>query len=379
VDSSLSSDYAPSRSAKGKPRPSGEPDYMGPSGGAASPGPLPNTPSMGGAGYRPSPAERLDNDGPHKAEMLSRMDKMRRGDRVLPPCDRCRRLQVDCSKNLTACLGCTRKHAKCSWRDVADQELIDNPPPPARSHVQSSVNGGMGDDAAGSATSDVLPRPVRDEELLGEDDSDDSDGHYDAVNGRRSPSESLSPTEAPSAIVVLPANPRITQAGPMDTALPGAAAPAEAVLAPLPSYPFAALDSQSSSIYVSPMTVNSTPQPSSAAVKAERNVVAEKSYPSPPAPTPDSAETLERHPCSSNTPLSGFKVNGVREPLRDEQGIARLVGQYVQTSIEQQTPARADRPGDSERKYSISQIVNTEDSQPDQGSYNSGFQDQHAN
>lgn len=30
---------------------------------------------------------------------------------------------MDCLKNLTACMGCTRKHAKCSWREVRDNEL----------------------------------------------------------------------------------------------------------------------------------------------------------------------------------------------------------------------------------------------------------------
>ena len=30
---------------------------------------------------------------------------------------------MDCIKNLTACLGCTKKHAKCSWREVRVEEL----------------------------------------------------------------------------------------------------------------------------------------------------------------------------------------------------------------------------------------------------------------
>lgn len=64
-----------------------------------------------------------ENDGPHRAEMISRMEASKRGDRLLPPCDRCRRLHMDCIKNLTACAGCTKKHAKCSWRDVIESEL----------------------------------------------------------------------------------------------------------------------------------------------------------------------------------------------------------------------------------------------------------------
>lgn len=64
-----------------------------------------------------------DDGGPYKAEMISRMETMKRGERVIPPCDRCRRLHMDCIKNLTACLGCTKKHAKCSWKDVSLDEL----------------------------------------------------------------------------------------------------------------------------------------------------------------------------------------------------------------------------------------------------------------
>ena len=72
-------------------------------------------------------ADRIENSGPYRAEMLARMDQLQRGDRVLPPCDRCRRLHMDCLKSLTVCQGCTKKHAKCSWEDVSDQELRDNP------------------------------------------------------------------------------------------------------------------------------------------------------------------------------------------------------------------------------------------------------------
>jgi hypothetical protein len=65
----------------------------------------------------------LDDGGPFKGEMVLRMEVMNRGERVIPPCDRCRRLHMDCLKNLTACLGCTKKHAKCSWKDVRVEEL----------------------------------------------------------------------------------------------------------------------------------------------------------------------------------------------------------------------------------------------------------------
>ena len=142
---------------------------------SASPVAIPSTPSNLVHYNRPAPAERYDDSGPYKAEMLSRMDSMQRGDRVLPPCDRCRRLHMDCLKNLTACLGCTKKHAKCSWKEVTDQELIDNPHvPKAKEDASTTV---VGDNFTPNATAplDGPPQPVRDEELLGEEEDSDDD------------------------------------------------------------------------------------------------------------------------------------------------------------------------------------------------------------
>lgn len=51
------------------------------------------------------------------------MEGLSKGERILPPCDRCRRLHMDCLKNLTACMGCTKKHAKCSWKEVREAEI----------------------------------------------------------------------------------------------------------------------------------------------------------------------------------------------------------------------------------------------------------------
>ena len=83
---------------------------------------IPNTP----ASLMPqakAPIPERDDGGPYKAFMVSRMESMQRGERIIPPCDRCRRLHMDCLKNLTACMGCTKKHAKCSWKDVRQEEL----------------------------------------------------------------------------------------------------------------------------------------------------------------------------------------------------------------------------------------------------------------
>jgi hypothetical protein len=84
-----------------------------------------NNPNM----FSASTSTPKADDGPYKAEMMNRMESIKRGDRVVPPCDRCRRLHMDCIKNLTACLGCTKKHAKCGWRDVHPDELSGTAPP----------------------------------------------------------------------------------------------------------------------------------------------------------------------------------------------------------------------------------------------------------
>nr|POE85187.1 hypothetical protein CFP56_67345 [Quercus suber] len=65
----------------------------------------------------------LESSQPYRPACQAHMDGLARGARVLPPCDRCRRLRMDCVKNLTSCQGCTKKHARCHWRDVTREEL----------------------------------------------------------------------------------------------------------------------------------------------------------------------------------------------------------------------------------------------------------------
>ncbi|KAF2757006.1 hypothetical protein EJ05DRAFT_539098 [Pseudovirgaria hyperparasitica] len=94
-----------------------------------SPVPIPNTPSSllphhtAPSSRALPPAAEKDDGGPYKTEMVLRMESLSKGERILPPCDRCRRLHMDCLKNLTACAGCTKKHAKCSWREVREGEI----------------------------------------------------------------------------------------------------------------------------------------------------------------------------------------------------------------------------------------------------------------
>lgn len=148
----------------------------------ASPVPIPNTPSSLLPYVKPSPADRFDDSGPYKADMMARMEQLNRGDRVQPPCDRCRRLHMDCRKNLTACMGCTKKHAKCSWKDVEEQELKDHPfvlRVRTAEEIATAEAGseGEGSRSGGSRSGGESVRrerrremtEVRDEELLGED------------------------------------------------------------------------------------------------------------------------------------------------------------------------------------------------------------------
>lgn len=100
---------------------------------------IPNTPASLIPQQKPHTWNR-DDGGPYKAEMISRMETMKRGERVIPPCDRCRRLHMDCIKNLTACLGCTKKHAKCSWKDVTLDEL-ESTAPAARERAEKEGEG----------------------------------------------------------------------------------------------------------------------------------------------------------------------------------------------------------------------------------------------
>lgn len=150
---------------------------------SASPVPIPNTPTSLLPYSKPA-NERHDDSGPYKGEMVNRMELLQRGDRIVPPCDRCRRLHMDCLKNLTACMGCTRKHAKCSWKDVNDEELRDNPPMPRAERASGDDEvGGSGSDIPNDNNNEQAPRKyphderqgVADEELLGEDGTDEDD------------------------------------------------------------------------------------------------------------------------------------------------------------------------------------------------------------
>lgn len=206
---SLTSIPRPSVLQKSKLKPSSDAsDYSAFLLNSASPVPIPNTPSSLLPYVKPSPADRFDDSGPFKADMMLRMEQLNRGDRVQPPCDRCRRLHMDCLKNLTACMGCTRKHAKCSWKDVEEQELKDHPFVPrvvAEDDIGDKGSEGKGSDGESLPRSSGLRKEysreegVRDEELLGEDESGDEEGpRREEVIERHYSAQSLSPLLRPT-------------------------------------------------------------------------------------------------------------------------------------------------------------------------------------
>ena len=92
--------------------------------GGASPGistPQPQRPSGPGRSSTSAEGEALPDT--YRPLITQKIDKLSRGDPIVPACDRCRRLKLQCVKHLTACQGCTKKHAKCSWRSVTEEEV----------------------------------------------------------------------------------------------------------------------------------------------------------------------------------------------------------------------------------------------------------------
>ena len=112
------------------PPPSAEPQRQRPTPGSTqhvlapsfrpSPGQLVESPSQQ---REAAPGPPDDPSTAHRGLIQARIDRLSRGDAIVPPCDRCRRLKTTCFKHLTACQGCTRKHAKCSWKSVTEDEV----------------------------------------------------------------------------------------------------------------------------------------------------------------------------------------------------------------------------------------------------------------
>ncbi|KAI0894428.1 hypothetical protein F4806DRAFT_122703 [Annulohypoxylon nitens] len=73
-------------------------------------------------GYSAEPAVR-DIEEENRALVTAKIEKLARGDFINPPCDRCRRLKTQCIKHLTACQGCTKKHARCVWKGLTEEEV----------------------------------------------------------------------------------------------------------------------------------------------------------------------------------------------------------------------------------------------------------------
>ena len=125
---------------------------------------------------RPLPPA-MESSQPFRPLCQAHMDGLPRGQRVLPPCNRCRRLRMDCVKNLTSCAGCTRKHARCHWRDVSRDELgaLDHLMESAyAASATSAGNGDISGQANGYANGGGSDD---DEEEHRHDESDDDDSN----------------------------------------------------------------------------------------------------------------------------------------------------------------------------------------------------------
>ncbi|KAI1319049.1 hypothetical protein F5Y16DRAFT_414331 [Xylariaceae sp. FL0255] len=61
--------------------------------------------------------------GKYLTLIMSKIEQLPRGNIIRPPCDRCRRLKNSCIRNLTSCQGCTKKHTKCTWKKVTEEEM----------------------------------------------------------------------------------------------------------------------------------------------------------------------------------------------------------------------------------------------------------------
>ncbi|KAJ3574634.1 hypothetical protein NPX13_g4301 [Xylaria arbuscula] len=77
---------------------------------------------------RPSPGYTSEStvrdcEEENRTLVTSRIEKMARGDVIRPSCDRCRRLKTQCIKHNTACQGCTKKHTKCTWKKLTEEEV----------------------------------------------------------------------------------------------------------------------------------------------------------------------------------------------------------------------------------------------------------------
>jgi hypothetical protein len=60
-----------------------------------------------------------------QSAMKKHVRTLKKGTRIEPPCDRCRELGLKCLINSTSCQRCAAAHDKCSWNEVAVEEVRD--------------------------------------------------------------------------------------------------------------------------------------------------------------------------------------------------------------------------------------------------------------
>lgn len=98
-------------------------------------------------------SNRDADDGPmarYRPLITARIEKLASGESIFPPCDRCRRLKSHCIKHLTACQGCTRKHAKCSWKTITEDEIAQLGEPNSAAESRAPESRRDSDEEAGN-------------------------------------------------------------------------------------------------------------------------------------------------------------------------------------------------------------------------------------
>lgn len=100
------------------------------------------------------PPRPEDPSAVYRPLITARIEKLTKGEAVHPPCDRCRRLHITCIKYLTACQGCTKKHAKCNWKSITEEEITW-----LKGNAGSGEGEGEGDDSVSRSGGAQSPEP----------------------------------------------------------------------------------------------------------------------------------------------------------------------------------------------------------------------------
>lgn len=69
------------------------------------------------------PEPEVQDPEPFRNAIQDRLKLYEKYEKITPSCDRCRRTSKTCTRLLAACGPCTKKHSKCEWKKVTQEEL----------------------------------------------------------------------------------------------------------------------------------------------------------------------------------------------------------------------------------------------------------------